>query len=256
MVANDAAEHRFYTDMAEWWPLLSAPEDYREEAAEAARHLRAASIPVRDVLELGSGGGNNAVAPQGRVRDDPRRSERGDARGVASAQPRAARTTRATCARSASVRTFDAVFVHDAVCYMLNEDDLRAALATAFEHCRPGGVAVVIPDETAETFEPDDDHGGEDGDDGRAARYLMWTWDPDADDGVTSTEFAFLLRDVDGHVDAVHETHLNGLFAHDTWLRLLADVGFEPAAVTEATTDDRRPRTIFLGHRRPAVADR
>ena len=29
---------RFYTDMAEWWPLLSAPDDYRVEAAEAAWH--------------------------------------------------------------------------------------------------------------------------------------------------------------------------------------------------------------------------
>jgi hypothetical protein len=146
-------------------------------------------------------------------------------------------------------RTFDAVFVHDAVGYMLTEDDLRAAMATAFEHCRPGGVVVVIPDETAETFEPGDDHGGEDGEDGRAARYLMWTWDPDPDDGLTSTEFAFLLRHADGHVEAVHETHRNGLFTHATWMRLLADVGFAPAATTEETTDDRRPRTIFLGHR-------
>ena len=51
----------FYTDLAPWWPLISPPEEYAEEAAEAARHLRAAAIPVREVLELGSGGGNNAV---------------------------------------------------------------------------------------------------------------------------------------------------------------------------------------------------
>ena len=52
---------RFYTDLAPWWPLISAPEEYAEEAAEAARHLRTAAIPVGEVLELGSGGGNNAV---------------------------------------------------------------------------------------------------------------------------------------------------------------------------------------------------
>src|SRR5262245_2014986 len=51
---------RMYTDLARWWPLISPPEDYAEEAAEAARHLRAAAIPVREVLELGSGGGHNA----------------------------------------------------------------------------------------------------------------------------------------------------------------------------------------------------
>ena len=52
---------RFYTDLAAWWPLISAPEEYAEEAAEALRHLRIARRPVREVLELGSGGGNNAV---------------------------------------------------------------------------------------------------------------------------------------------------------------------------------------------------
>jgi SAM-dependent methyltransferase len=54
-------EHRFYTDLAPWWPLVSAPEEYEDEAAEAARHLRSAATPVHEVLELGSGGGNNAA---------------------------------------------------------------------------------------------------------------------------------------------------------------------------------------------------
>jgi trans-aconitate methyltransferase len=38
-----------------------APPEYAEEAAEAATLLRSASMPVREVLELGSGGGHNAV---------------------------------------------------------------------------------------------------------------------------------------------------------------------------------------------------
>src|SRR4051812_46668859 len=58
---SSGAAPRMYTDLASWWPLISPPEEYAEEAAEAARHLRAADIPVREVLELGSGGGNNAV---------------------------------------------------------------------------------------------------------------------------------------------------------------------------------------------------
>jgi D-serine deaminase-like pyridoxal phosphate-dependent protein len=52
---------KLYSDLAEWWPLLSAPADYAEEASVYARHLAAASArPLRTVLELGSGGGNNA----------------------------------------------------------------------------------------------------------------------------------------------------------------------------------------------------
>ncbi len=54
-------EHRFGGDLAVWWPLISPPAEYVEAAAYAAALLRSAAVPVQDVLELGSGGGNNAV---------------------------------------------------------------------------------------------------------------------------------------------------------------------------------------------------
>ncbi len=57
---RDAAPRRLYSDLASWWPLISAPEEYVEEAAFAASLLRTANPPTRTVLELGSGGGNNA----------------------------------------------------------------------------------------------------------------------------------------------------------------------------------------------------
>jgi len=60
-MADRAGKHRFYGDLARWWPLISPPEDYAEEAAFAASVIRTASIPVRDVLELGSGGGHSTV---------------------------------------------------------------------------------------------------------------------------------------------------------------------------------------------------
>lgn len=48
-------------------------------------------------------------------------------------------------------RTFDAVFVHDAVCYMTTEADLPSAMETAWIHCRPGG-ALFAPDYARENF--------------------------------------------------------------------------------------------------------
>ena len=146
-------------------------------------------------------------------------------------------------------RSFDAVFVHDAVDYMATEADLRLAIDTAFAHCRPGGIAVFVPDQTRETFEESADHGGTDGPDGRGVRYLDWTWDPDAEDSWFLTEYVFLLRGADGSVDAVHETHRLGLFGREQWLRLLAEAGFEGRVVPEVTTEDRTPRQLFVGHR-------
>jgi hypothetical protein len=146
-------------------------------------------------------------------------------------------------------RDFDAVFVHDAVDYMTSEADLRRAIETAFVHCRPSGVAVFVPDCTAETFEASSDHGGSDGADGRGVRYLDWTWDPDPGDTWSVTEYAFLLRDAEGAVHVVHETHRLGLFGRDVWLRLLGQAGFDTTAVTEVTTEDRTPRELFVGRR-------
>lgn len=247
-MSEPPATHRFYRDLAVWWPLISPHEEYAEEAAFAATLLSSASVPVREVLELGSGGGHNAVHLKEHfamtlvdlseeMLDVSRRlnpgceHHRGDMR-----------TVRLD-------RSFDAVFVHDAVDYMATEADLRLAVQTAFAHCRPGGVAVLVPDGTSETFAESSDHGGHDGGDGRGARYLEWSWDPDPADTWTVTEYAFLLRDVDGSVEVVHEAHRLGLFGRDDWLRLLSDAGFDAQVVAEVTTDDRAPRQIFVGHR-------
>ena len=242
------ADHRFYGDLAAWWPLISPPQEYAEEAAEAAALLASASIPVREVLELGSGGGHCAVHLKARFAltlSD-----------LSEAMLDVSRALNPECEHvQGDMRTlrldraFDAVFVHDAVDYMTTEDDLRRAIETAFVHCRPGGVALFMPDDTAETFAPDSDHGGGDGPDGRGVRYLEWTWDPDPGDDWVLTEYAFLLRDADGTVRAVHETHRTGCYATAVWLRRLAEAGFDASVVDERTSEERNPRRLFLAAR-------
>src|SRR5688500_14661590 len=146
---GDQARYRFYGELARWWPLISPVEEYAEEAAFAAGLLASASIPVREVLELGCGGGHNAAHLRERfamtrtdrspeMLDESRRRNPGCEHHVGDM-----RTLRLG-------RTFDAVFVHDAVSYLTGADDLRQAIATAYAHCRPGGVAVLLPDETAQ----------------------------------------------------------------------------------------------------------
>ena len=240
--------HAFYEDLASWWPLISPAEEYVEEAAFAASVLSSASIPVRSVLELGSGGGHNAVHLKSRfdltlVDLSPAMLEMSQRLNPECAHHQGdMRTVRLD-------REFDAVFVHDAIDYMTTEADLRLAIETAFAHCRPGGITVLVPDHLREDFEPSSDHGGTDGPDGRGVRFLDWVWDPDPTDTWIQTEYAFLLRDPDGSVRVVHETHRTGLFDSAVWLDLLAACGFSAQAVIEETTEDRAPRTFFVGHR-------
>jgi hypothetical protein len=59
-------------------------------------------------------------------------------------------------------RTFDGIVIHNAIMYMMSEEDLRAALLTAYEHCRPGGTVVIAPDWVAETYRPETTHEGAD----------------------------------------------------------------------------------------------
>ena len=243
-------DYQLYQDLAEWWPLISPPEEYAEEAAFAGQVLRRAARPVREVLELGSGGGHCAshltpglamtlVDASGPMLAVSRRLNPGCEHVQADM-----RTVRLG-------RDFDAVFIHDAVAYMTTEADLRLVVETAFAHCRPGGIAVFVPDHITENFEAGTGYGGIDGADGRAARYLDWAYDPDPGDTWTLTQYAFLLRDAGGEVQVVHETHRLGLFGRGTWLRLLREAGFGAGTVTEETTEDRRPRELFTGQRPP-----
>ena len=150
-------------------------------------------------------------------------------------------------------RTFDGVFVHDAVSYLTTEEQLRAAIETAFVHTRPGGAAIFCPDHVRERFREWTDHGGHDGKDGdpRSLRYLEWTWDPDPDDTWFVDDFAYLLREGPGEPRVVHDRHVLGLFPRATWLSLFTHVGFTPQIRTSTWIEDgdEAGAEIFLASR-------
>ena len=244
----------FYGELAPWWPLISPLDDYAEEAAYVRGLLENHPSPVRDVLELGSGGGHNAFFLKHRF--DLTLSDRSEAMVIQSKtlNPECAHVVGDMCSLRLG-RTFDAVFIHDAIDYMTNETDLRAALTTAFEHLRPGGVAVLVPDATTEIFEPSHDAGGSDGAD-RSVRFMEWTFDPDPTDAWVQTEYVFALRVGDADVQLVHETHRTGLFDRATWRRLLDEIGFDARRISEITTEDRPGRDVFLAVRPDPLLDR
>ena len=128
------------------------------------------------------------------------------------------------------------MFVHDAVCYMTSESDLRQAMETAYVHCRPGGVALFAPDYIRENFAPGTDHGGYD-EGVRGMRWLEWRWDPDPSDTTYLVDYAYVFREADGSVHVEHDRHVEGLFTRAEWLRWLTEAGFEPTVVPLALTE-------------------
>jgi SAM-dependent methyltransferase len=216
---------RFYDELAHWWPLFSPPSHYGPEADDLLPRLRfqATSTPPT-LLELGSGGGSLAFHLKQRFRctlTDRSTSMLAVNRAVnpeCEHQVGDMRTLRLG-------RQFDVVLIHDAVMYLTTPADVVAALETAALHCRPAGAVMVVPDCVRETFEPATSHGGEDGGDGRALRYLQWQWDPDPTDDTYVVDYAFVLRDPDGSVTVQHDRHVEGLYPRARWLRWFAEVG-------------------------------
>jgi len=142
---------RLYSEFADWWPLLSSPEDYEEEAAIYYRLMtEACAQSPRSLLELGSGGGNNAYHLSA-LFDQVTLVDLSDGMLNVSRKLNPACEHIVGDMRNIRLgRDFDCVFIHDAVVYMISEDELRQTMQTAFVHCREGGVALFCPDHLKE----------------------------------------------------------------------------------------------------------
>ncbi|MBM4185283.1 MAG: class I SAM-dependent methyltransferase [Gemmatimonadetes bacterium] len=237
-----------YTEIASWWPLLSSAADYEDEATYYAAIFDRHSPPTehRALLELGSGGGNNASWLK-------RSFAQVTLVDLSPAMLDVSRALNPDCEhhvgdmRSVRLgRTFDCVFVHDAICYATTLDDLKAVFDTARAHARPGGVALFTPDFVRETFRIGTEHGGHD-DGARGLRYLEWTFDPDPTDTTYVVDYAYLLRERDGTTRTLHDRHLEGLFPIADWMHHLGAAGFEAHLLRHRFSDVDWESVHFLG---------
>lgn len=213
-----------YAELAPWWPLVSPPEHYAHEAARYADWLDEACSPAT-VLELGAGGGHNALHMKRRfemtlvdrsaamLRESRRRNPEchhivGDMRDVRLA------------------RRFDAVFIHDAIDHLLTPLDVATTLANVRDLCRPGGAVLLAPDHFRETFRAGVASGGSDAG-GQGVRYLEWTHAPEPGASTYRVDYAFALREADGCVRVVHDVHRCGLFSREDWLTACREAGID-----------------------------
>jgi SAM-dependent methyltransferase len=236
-----------YNELASWWPLCSAPSDYKEEADIYRRALIGHS-PKRPVtaLELGSGGGNNASHLKKRFKMT-----------LVDLSPGMLRVSRALNPECTHIRgdmrtvrlgrQFDAVFIHDAIDYMLTLGQLSEAVQTAFVHCCPGGVALFVPDWTVERFRPLSSHGGHDLGN-RGLRYLEWTIDHDPHDNQYLIYMSCLLREGRRVRQVELDEHTCGLFSERDWLKVIRDVGFRAKKLPyEHSSWERHAHVMFMG---------
>ncbi|MFH1568724.1 MAG: class I SAM-dependent methyltransferase, partial [Gemmatimonadota bacterium] len=189
---------RMYGEFAPLWPLISDPADYAAEAALWRQALRAALGPGRHhLLELGVGGGNNlshltgefaatAVDRSEQMLANSRRLNPGVEHLVGDM-----RTLRLG-------RTFDAVLIHDAISYLVAEEELRQTFATARAHLRPGGVFITPPDHYRETFRAGARAHAPASDGRLELTHVEYNYDPDPADTAVECLSLYILRPVGG----------------------------------------------------------
>ncbi len=248
------AQPLLYSQLAEWFHLLTRPEDYAEEAAIYSRIFAEAVPGARTLLELGSGGGNNASHMKRRF--EMTLTDLSPAMLAVSRRLNPELEHIAGDMRTLRLgRTYDAVFIHDAVSYLTTEESVEHALRTAYAHTRPGGAVLVVPDHTKESFKGGSDVGGHDGENvtppqpGRALRYMEWTYDPDPTDCTYIMDFAYLLKEGKQEVQCYYDRHVMGLFAQETWLRLLEAADFWPSIIPFDHSEVAEGAVLFLGVR-------
>lgn len=240
---------RMYHDLAEWFHLLTAPEDYEEEAelfyatAEAALERKPKSW-----LELGSGGGNNAWHYSKLVPDVVLSDRSAEMLAISKTINPKVEHVQGDMLEIRLGRTFDVVFVHDAASYLTTEAQVRKLAETVAAHCKVGGVTLICPDDTAENLEFDTDHGGHDGD-GRAMRYLEWSSPGTPGTYEYVVDYAYIYH-VDGEPPRVeHDRHINGALPEAVWLQALRDAGFNATTTPFIHSEVPEGSIFFVGRR-------
>jgi len=216
---------RIYKDLSFLMPLISPPEDYAEEAACWKSVLREGLGPGRHrVLELGVGPGCNLshlTKDFEAVGVDLSREMLDQCRLLNPGVPLVQgdmRTVRLN-------RKFSAVLIHDAVSYLVSEDELRLTFETAASHLEKGGMLVMSPDFFKETFSGAREEEFTRSKDGLRLVYKELAVDLDPDD--TQMEIIMYLEITqNGQFRVELDRHVFGLFPEGTWKRLMEEAGF------------------------------
>lgn len=238
--------NRLYDEFAYLWPLISAPEDYAKEARYWKDVLRAKLGPGRhEILELGVGGGNNLSHLTSEFQATAVDLSEEMLRISMQLNP----TVEHHVGDMRSVRLgrkFKAVLIHDAISYMLTEEDLRRTFATAVAHLDEGGVIVTSPDYFRETFQgPRVSHSTRS--DGEIElTHIEYEYDPDPNDTTIESIMFYLIREK-GALRIEQDRHIIGLFPLKVWVNLMAEAGFHVETWPYPVHEDGRESYLLVG---------
>lgn len=144
-------------------------------------------------------------------------------------------------------KMFDIIFIDDAITYMLTRDDLEKVFIQSFKHLEVGGVLVVTPDATTESFIQNETqvfHSiKSDKHPNIEVVYVTTNYSNDIKSEQSEGVFVYLIRN-NGELTIESEVHKFGLFPIQVWKDLLTKTGF--IIKEESYIDDRNGYTPFV----------
>jgi SAM-dependent methyltransferase len=217
---------RLYGDLAWTFPIISPIEDYIEETEFFVHAIReAAGIPVRSLLHLGCGGGQNDFVFKRHFRTtgvDRSESMLTLARKLNPEVEYVAGDLR----RVRLGRIFDTVAAVDSLDYLRSAEDWKEAAATAAVHLAPGGVFFFLLESTRETFIQDNTTVSKNRRDDTELVFIQNDHDPEPSDNEYESVFVFLIWK-SGQLEIHTDRHVLGLFGQSEVERFVKGAGFE-----------------------------
>ena len=217
-------QQRLYEDLAWTWPIISPPEEYREESERIKKIiLQYSQIPVRTLLNLGCGGGHvdSVLKKYFKITGvDVSKNMLALAKKL---NPQAS-YVRGDMRRIRLKKRFDAVLIHDSINYMLTQNDLRTAFRTAHVHLKPGGVLYTFVEEHDKLRRPNV-HFSTHKKGNTEITFIEHQYDPNPKDTTYESTFISLVRR-NRKLKIYTDRHLCGIFQLKTWSKILREIGF------------------------------
>ena len=223
--------NRLYHDLAWLWPMWG---DVTGEYADFCEHTlklikKYSKRDIHTLLNMGCGGGKNAF--------NLKKYAEVTGIDISPAMLDQAKKLNPDCTflqedmRYFSLgKEFDAVLVDDGISYITTGPDLYSVFKKAYEHLAGGGVMVVGPDTTKDTFNQNATHVSyaEPGQkpENIEVVYIENIYDPDPADDSYEAAMVYLIRE-NGKLRVEQDLHILGLFSLAQWEKSLDKAGFE-----------------------------
>ncbi len=221
---------RLYSDLSWLWPMW---EDHAIDYAPYNDYVvqliaKYASRSVHSLLDISCGGGKNIFHLKKHYPITGLDLSSDMLRLASKLNPEAT-FVQADMRNFSLDKTYDAMLVDDGINHLITKEDLEQTLSKAYQHLNPGGVLILTPDVTEETFhlvqgsispackkyQPE----------GMEIVFMEHSFDPDPGQTWYESAIVYLIREK-GKVRLETESFTLGLFSVATWKDLFTQVGF------------------------------